>query len=109
MLFRFAEEGLAARMPKAGPPESGEQEQFRARFQRAFCRCLQKGFLPEDCFGLIWNEALEAASLTEADQRQLQEELREWAKAEGTCPPRARNDAKTPGRTSRAVAAPRSG
>ena len=82
MQFQFAQEGLAGRSRDVRPAETGETEQFRARFQHAFCRYLEKGFPPEDCFGLIWNEALEAMPLTEADQCELREELGDWAKAQ---------------------------
>jgi hypothetical protein len=35
----------------------------------------------EECFGLIWEEALEAAPVSEGDQCELYEELIDWAKA----------------------------
>src|SRR5436190_2187836 len=79
---QFAEDGFAARTRNAGPAESGEKEQFRARFRHALGRCLQKGFLLEDCFGMIWSEAMEAMPLTEADQSELLEELGDWAQAQ---------------------------
>ena len=77
----FEKEIVAVRRPKTKPAELEAREQFRSRFKQALSGCLHKGFLLEECFGLIWEEALEAAPVSEADQCGLYEELIDWAKA----------------------------
>jgi hypothetical protein len=76
----FEKEILAARKPKAKPAESEARAQFRTTFKHALSGCLQKGFLLEECFGLIWEETLEEISLPEKEQRTLYEELLVWVK-----------------------------
>ena len=76
----FAKEILAARKPKAKPAGSEAREQFRTTFKHALSGCLQKGFLLEECFGLIWEETLDEISLSEKEQRTLYEELLAWVK-----------------------------
>ena len=64
--------------------ESVVRDQFRFRFKRALCGCLHKGFLLEECFGVIWEETLEEIALTEKAQRTLYAELLEWVKTHAT-------------------------
>ena len=80
----FEKEILAARKPKTRFIESGATDQFRARFKRALSGCLHKGFLLEECFGVIWEETLEEISLSEEAQSALYAELLEWVKAHAT-------------------------
>src|SRR5439155_2633064 len=80
MQARLSKEIVVVRTRKPIPAEGGLKEQFRTRFRRTLCKCLQKGFRMEECFGLIWEEALEVAPLAEADQGELYEELLAWAK-----------------------------
>ena len=80
----FAKEILAARKPKSKPAESAAREQFRVRFKQALSGCLHKGFLLEECFGVIWEETLEEISLSEKAQRTLYAELLEWVKTHPT-------------------------
>jgi len=74
----FEKEIVAGRKPKTKPAESGAREQFRTRFKQALSGCLHKGFLLEECFGLIWEETLDEISLSEKEQRTLYEELLAW-------------------------------
>ncbi len=60
--------------------ESAARDQFRFRFKRALSGCLHKGFLLEECFGVIWEETLEEIALSEKAQRTLYSELLEWVK-----------------------------
>ena len=76
----FAKENLAARKPLTRFTESVARNQFRFRFKRALSGCLHKGFLLEECFGLIWEETLDEISLSEKEQRPLYEELLAWVK-----------------------------
>ena len=80
----FAKEIVAGRKPKTKPAESGAREQFRTRFKQALSGCLHKGFLLEECFGVIWEETLEEISLSEEAQSALYAELLEWVKAHAT-------------------------
>ena len=75
---------LAARKPKTQFTESGARDRFRFRFKRAFSGCLHKGFLSEECFGVIWEETLEEISVSEKAQRTLYAELLEWVKTNAT-------------------------
>ena len=76
----FAKEVLTARRTKSRPAELDVTEQFRSRFKQALSGCLHKGFLLEECFGLIWEETLDEISLSEKEQRTLYEELLAWVK-----------------------------
>jgi len=76
----FEKEIVAGRKPKPKPAESGAREQFQTRFKQALSGCLHKGFLLEECFGLIWEETLDEISLSEKEQRTLYEELLAWVK-----------------------------
>ena len=76
----FEKEIVAVRKLKPKPAELGAGEQFRHRFKQALSGCLQKGFLLEECFGLIWEETLDEISLSENEQRTLYEELLAWVK-----------------------------
>ncbi len=80
----FSKEILAARKPMIKPDESEAREQFRVRFKQALAGCLHKGFLLEECFGVIWEETLEEICLTENEQRTLYAELLEWVKTHST-------------------------
>ena len=80
----FAKEILAVRKPKTRFTESGARDQFRARFKHALSGCLHKGFLLEECFGVIWEETLEEISLSEKAQSTLYAELLEWVKTHAT-------------------------
>jgi hypothetical protein len=80
----FAKEVPAARGTKSRPAESEVAEKFRTRFKQALSGCLHKGFLLEECFGLIWEETLEEIRLTEKEQRTLYSELLEWVKIHPT-------------------------
>ena len=80
----FAKEILAARKPKSRFTESEARDQFRVRFKHALSGCLQKGFLLEECFGVIWEETLEEISLSEKAQSTLYAELLEWVKTHPT-------------------------
>ena len=80
----FAKEILAARKPKTSLSELGASDQFRTRFKLALSGCLHKGFLLEECFGVIWEETLEEISLTEKAQSTLYAELLEWVKTHPT-------------------------
>ena len=80
----FAKDILAARKPKTSLTELGAKDQFRARFKIALSGCLQKGFLLEECFGVIWEETLEEIALSETAQRTLYAELLEWVKTHPT-------------------------
>ena len=80
----FSKEIPAARKPKSSFIESGARDQFRARFKHALSGCLHKGFLLEECFGVIWEETLEEISLSEKAQRTLYAELLEWVKTHPT-------------------------
>jgi hypothetical protein len=71
---------VAGQKPKTKPAESGAREQFRTKFKQALAGCLHKGFLLEECFGLIWEETLDEISLSEKEQRPLYEELLAWVK-----------------------------
>jgi len=74
-------------MRESCPGEMGARDQFRNRFRQVLRRCLQKGFLLEECFGLVWEEVLESASLPEAAQCELYDELLAWANAQRTLRP----------------------
>ena len=76
----YEKEIVAGQKPKTKPAESGAREQFRTRFKQALAGCLQKGFLLEECFGLIWEETLDEISLSEQEQGPLYEELLAWVK-----------------------------
>ena len=76
----FAKEILAAQKPKTRFTESGARDQFRARFKHALSGCLHKGFLLEECFGMIWEETLDEISLSEKAQGTLYAELLEWVR-----------------------------
>ena len=76
----FEKEIVAVRKPKPKPAELEAREQFRHRFKQALSGCLHKGFLLEECFGLIWEETLDEISLSEKEQRTLYEELLAWVK-----------------------------
>ena len=76
----FEKEIVAVRKPKTKPAELEAREQFRSRFKQALSGCLHKGFLLEECFGLIWEETLDEISLSEKEQRTLYEELLAWVK-----------------------------
>jgi len=80
----FAKEILAARKPKSRFTELGARDQFRTRFKHALSGCLHKGFLLEECFGVIWEETLEEISLSEKAQGTLYAELLEWVKTHPT-------------------------
>ena len=80
----FAKEVLAARRTKSRPAELDVTEQFRSRFKQALSGCLHKGFLLEECFGLIWDETLDEIRLTEKEKRSLYSELLEWVKTHPT-------------------------
>ena len=80
----IAKEILASRKPGKEHLQSGAREQFRTRFQQALIGCLRKGFLLEECFGLIWDETLEEIRLTEKEQGTLYSELLEWVKTHPT-------------------------
>jgi hypothetical protein len=80
----FSKEIVAARKPKTKTDESGAREQFRTRFKQALSGCLHKGFLLEECFGLIWEETLDEISLSEKAQRTLYAELLQWVKTHPT-------------------------
>jgi len=80
----FAKEIVVARKPKSRFTELGARDQFRARFKHALAGCLHKGFLLEECFGVIWEETLEEISLSEKAQRTLYGELLEWVKTHPT-------------------------
>jgi hypothetical protein len=80
----FSKEIAAVRKPKIKHAESGVRAQFRTRFKHALSGCLHKGFLLEECFGLIWEETLEEISLPEREQRTLYAELLEWVKTHPT-------------------------
>ncbi len=82
MHFQLAEDVFAAGKFGAKLADSQAREQFRARFRNAMGICLQKGFLPEECFVLIWEETLEEITLPQLEQRELREELIEWVKAQ---------------------------
>ena len=75
---------FAVRKPRTKHPQSGAREQFRTRFQHALIGCLRKGFLLEECFGLIWEETLDEVALSENEQRALYEELLSWVKSHPT-------------------------
>jgi len=76
----IAKEIVATRKSKIKFAESGAREQFRVRFKHALSGCLHKGFLLEECFGMIWEETLEEISLSEKAQGTLYAELLEWVK-----------------------------
>ena len=76
----IAKEIVATRKSKIKFAESGAREQFRVRFKHALSGCLHKGFLLEECFGVIWEETLEEISLSEKAQGTLYAELLEWVK-----------------------------
>jgi len=80
----FAKEILAARKPKISLTELGVRDQFRARFKQALSGCLHKGFLLEECFGVIWEETLEGIALSENAQSTLYAELLDWVKTHPT-------------------------
>jgi len=80
----FAKEILAARKPMTRFTESVARDQFRFRFKRALSGCLHKGFLLEECFGVIWEETVEEIALSEKAQRTLYAELLEWVKTHPT-------------------------
>lgn len=82
MHFQLAEDVFAAGKFGAKPADSQAREQFRARFRNAMGICLQKGFLPEECFVLIWEETLGEITLPQIEQRELREELIEWVRAQ---------------------------
>ena len=76
----LAKEILAARKPMIKPAEPEARERFTVKFKQALAGCLQKGFLLEECFGLIWEETLDEISLPENEHRTLYEELLAWVK-----------------------------
>ena len=80
----IAKEIVATRKSKIKFAESGAREQFRVRFKHALSGCLHKGFLLEECFGVIWEETLEEVSLSEKAQSMLYAELLEWVKTHST-------------------------
>jgi len=80
----IAKEIVATRKSKIKFAESGAREQFRVRFKHALSGCLHKGFLLEECFGVIWEETLEEISLSEKAQRTLYAELLAWVKTHPT-------------------------
>jgi hypothetical protein len=80
----FIKEIPVARKPKMKHAESGARAQFRTRFKHALSGCIHKGFLLEECFGLIWEETLEEISLPEREQRTLYAELLAWVKTHPT-------------------------
>jgi len=82
MQSQLAESMFAATGPGITPRECRASEQFRTRFQHALGSCLQKGFLLEESFALVWEEALEKTVLSQAEQRDLRQELLEWAEAQ---------------------------
>lgn len=55
-------------------------EEFIPRFKSALSRCVQKGFLVEDCFTLIWEETLEEIHLGNWCRMTLYQELLNWAR-----------------------------
>jgi len=77
MHFQLAKGTLAAPVPPAA--QGGPPELFRARFKQALNACLGKGFLMEESFALIWQESLEEFTLSQVEQRDLRQELLEWA------------------------------
>ncbi len=76
-----AKAAIVVRRPKPKFAVSEAEEQFRTRFKHALSGCLHRGFLLEECFGLIWEETLEEIALSDKQQRTLYEELLEWVKA----------------------------
>ena len=80
----IAKKILGVRKPRTRHLQSGAREQFRTRFQQALTGCLRKGFLLEECFGLVWEETLDEVSLSENEQRALYEELLLWVKSHPT-------------------------
>jgi len=80
----FAKEIPAARKPKVRFTELGARDQFRTRFKHALSGCLHKGFVTEECFGVIWEGPLEEISLSEKAQGTLYAELLEWVKTHPT-------------------------
>jgi hypothetical protein len=82
MQSQLAEDMFAATRSGITPRECQAPEHFRTRFQHALGSCLQKGFLLEESFALVWEEALEEIVLSQAEQRDLRQELLEWAEAQ---------------------------
>ena len=78
MHSQLAKRTFAAPVPPAA--QGGLQELFRARFKQALNACLEKGFLLEESFALIWQESLEEFTLSQVEQRDLRQELLEWAR-----------------------------
>ena len=76
----LTKEILAARKPNTKFTQSGAREQFRVRFKHALSGCLHRGFLLEECFGMIWEETLDEIALSEKAQRKLYVELLDWVK-----------------------------
>ncbi len=54
--------------------------EFQIRFKRALNRCIKRGFSVEECFGMIWEETLEASDLPDAAQSEIYPQLIAWAK-----------------------------
>ena len=77
------------------PVEPEASEQFRIRFKHALAGCLGKGFLLEECFGLIWEETLEEISLSDKEQRTMYKELLDWVKTDTSNALRVRRSART--------------
>lgn len=63
--------------------EDQAKTEFEIRFKRALSRCVKRGFSVEDCFGMIWEETLEAIYLTDETQSEIYTELISWAKQLG--------------------------
>ena len=76
---QVAEAMFAATNPGVPARECREREQFRARFKHALGCCLQKGFLLEESFALVWEESLEEILLSPVEQPDLRQELLKWA------------------------------
>lgn len=57
------------------------RNEFRAHFVRALKRCVRKGFLVEESFGMVWEETLEQIRLPEDEQSGMYSELIAWAKS----------------------------
>ena len=65
------------------PPASlRPKDAFRSYFQSTLTQCLKRGFSPEECFGLVWEETLDRVSPSESDQRELFGELIAWARSQ---------------------------
>ena len=61
-------------------PGKDKIDAFMQRFQSALSHCVQKGFLVDDCFALIWKETLEEIGLANPYRPTVYRELWNWAR-----------------------------